>query len=1129
MRTMKYNLMTLNPKEMLNHYDVIKTESGNYAISYCYDFSASSFMDNLIISSIDSFDENALLYQLEKVVRKPNDDTWGEDSLQHHILYIDFSEVFKNIHFDVKEKQSFKREELSIKSATVDTKLSFLFDPENGIHITFKSNDRNSFCKKTFVPFDKSSSMARNCRITFIDKEIKEELDKRLKLDYDFSSINVILSKYYAYRGLYLTSAHRVETDDNLILNEETVIVINDDQNFVTTHDNNKKQVNHKMFKEIGKIEEGGIFWKLGEKEESVVRINPFDGEGLISPEYAHLINKKLGKYGYRNKRAGTGDFTTEASTYQIRMPFTKGVLHTVDFNGFIDEYVTQNKTVMIRDMFGIQRNIRKAEIILTESMFKCCKWIKKLWMNEHHDFSSKNDIMKDYFDKMSKYDHSLYVGNTDITLSDDCIIKMNYQFLNTLDMPAEDFEKLIIKHNLQARNVNELFLVDADDMSEDTVSEGNTASVWKRALSRNKALLNDPKIKGMINGTEETLMIDCAGGKIRVAGECRFLSCDLLALLLYIVKKLRIEKSLKQKSSEIQALYSDKFYMPDSRITLSPDKYYGILRNPHLSRNEQVVLMPYIAKRGSVYDKYFSHLSGVIMLSRNSLVPNTLSGADFDGDLVKIVSEESIVSAIKRGAYSEAKEGNKVVRKLPIIEIPNTKEMAKPTKDKGTIPYNVIKNTFSNSIGQISNLAIQIGKKEYLENDPIFANKCAECTVVTGLEIDAAKTGVHPKRNIEMIKNVLKFNGSEAKDKDYYLNINETLSMLGRDKFSVRIERSGKQFKLKKARGKKALLSIIPYELTDRVANIDRLPYYYALEKLQKEEKKNQSKGKNSKRSTELLYFKFQVEDIEWKKKLNSELKDETKKLIAAYLAVMKLARRIYKYKKKFTETKFSRCVLTILRLQYDSLDSVLCCKVPIGMALDSVYAYFDEILKSTADAQNALKNLIDLKWQYAAKDERDILLEKILSASEDNPIPVEIRELLCNFDNGGYNLLYYIFQHIISDKLKNFTPELYEERQKIKGKIEEDNTINNIYYKVLYRVFYESANKGESKKVWEKKIVSYCRLWLNELFADDMDYALKYVFVNRGTDKTSKFLWDVIPEKTIMKNIYDNPWKGE
>ena len=172
MRTMKYNLMTLNPKEMLNHYDVIKTESGNYAISYCYDFSASSFMDNLIISSIDSFDENALLYQLEKVVRKPNDDTWGEDSLQHHILYIDFSEVFKNIHFDVKEKQNFKREELSIKSATVDTKLSFLFDPENGIHITFKSNDHNSVCKKTFVPFDKSSSMARNCRITFIDKEM---------------------------------------------------------------------------------------------------------------------------------------------------------------------------------------------------------------------------------------------------------------------------------------------------------------------------------------------------------------------------------------------------------------------------------------------------------------------------------------------------------------------------------------------------------------------------------------------------------------------------------------------------------------------------------------------------------------------------------------------------------------------------------------------------------------------------------------------------------------------------------------------------------------------------------------------------------------------------------------------
>ena len=51
---------------------------------------------------------------------------------------------------------------------------------------------------------------------------------------------------------------------------------------------------------------------------------------------------------------------------------------------------------------------------------------------------------------------------------------------------------------------------------------------------------------------------------------------------------------------------------------------------------------------------------------------------------------------------------------------------------------------------------------------------------------------------------------------------------------------------------------------------------------------------------------------------------------------------------------------------------------------------------------------------------------------------------------------------------------------------------------------------------------------MYLNDLFAEDMDYALKYVYANRSTDKSATFFWDVLPEKTILRNVYDNPWKG-
>ncbi len=1115
-----YNLMTLNPQEMMKHYDVVKLSSGNYAISYCYDFSESSFIDNLIVSGIDSFDENALLYQLEKVARKSDDVSWNENSLMQHILYIDFTEVFKNIKFNEESKQYYTQDELSPKKASDDTKLSFMFDPESGIRITFKDGNQ-----RIFVPFDKSNSMARTCRITFIDKGIKDELDKRLLLGFDFNKIDLVLSKYYAYRGLYLTSAHRVPLDKQLVLNEETVIVIPDDSNYVLARNAEGIPAKHTIFKDIDTKVDNGILWKLGEVKESSVKINPFDGEGLVSLKYAGLINERLGKYGYKKKKlTDDGEKIKGASTYQIRMPFTKGVLHSVDFNSFISEYVTEENSVMITDVFGIQRDIRKAEIILTESMFKCFKWIKNIWQKEGHSLTREDDLMKFYFGQMHKYDHSLYVGNTDLSLSNVNVIKMNYQFLNTLDMPAEDFDSLIMKHSSQAGNVRELFLRDADDMSEDA-TEDSRVSVWQKALSKNMSLLDDVKIKGLIKGTEETLMVDCAGGKIRVDGECRFLSCDLLALVLFIVRKLNVPKKAKQTCKKMTALFEDKFFMPGARIPLSPDRYYGILRNPHLSRNEQAALMPYIAKKGSVYDRYFSHLTGVIMLSRNSLVPNTLSGADFDGDLVKIVSQPEIVNAIKRGAYTENSESKRITRKLSIIEIPKT--LATAESDSGTIPYRIIKNTFSNSIGQISNLAIKIGKKEYFEKNPAFANKCAECTVVTGLEIDAAKTGVHPTKNISALREVLKHHGETASDKDYFLNISEMMASLGRDKFSVKIERSGKNFKVKKSRGKKALLSIIPYQVSDNAANIDRLPYYYVMEKLQQAEKKKDDTVDKKTSKAQKVFFRFQVDDSEWKKKLNKELLDETKQLIIAYLSVLKLASRIYQYKRKFAESKFSRCVLTILRIQYDSLDSELPCGIPVSNALDSTYSYLDEKLIEPSDAQNALKHMIDNRWQYTGDTERVKMLKEILSISED-AIPIEVNELLSNFDNSGYNLLYFILQHIISEKLKNFTPELYEERQIIKGETDDATLLNNQYYKVLHHIYFTAANRGEQKNVWHKKIIRCCQSYLRELFAEDMDYAIKYVFANRSTDKSATFFWDVLPERTILDNVYDNPWRG-
>lgn len=125
------------------------------------------------------------------------------------------------------------------------------------------------------------------------------------------------------------------------------------------------------------------------------------------------------------------------------------------------------------------------------------------------------------------------------------------------------------------------------------------------------------------------------------------------------------------------------------------------------------------------------------------------LGGADFDGDLVSVITNENVVNAIKESNYTLSSASDKpldINRKedMPYICIPSVTEKEKEIP--ATIPYEQIKDTFSNRIGLISNASIAIGQAQYGTKKDVFTNlKCEDCTILTGLEIDAAKNGVHP------------------------------------------------------------------------------------------------------------------------------------------------------------------------------------------------------------------------------------------------------------------------------------------------------------------------------------------------------------------------------------------------
>ena len=134
--------------------------------------------------------------------------------------------------------------------------------------------------------------------------------------------------------------------------------------------------------------------WQFETKTEDIITTRPFDGEGLICPEYAAYISRQLQeKHGF--------DKTKPSHSFQIRMPFTKGMLHEVDFNQFMTDRLEISGIMQpvpddleIEDVFHVKRNLRDAKVILTKSMFKCCGWLEK-WQETQHI----EDPMKYYFE----------------------------------------------------------------------------------------------------------------------------------------------------------------------------------------------------------------------------------------------------------------------------------------------------------------------------------------------------------------------------------------------------------------------------------------------------------------------------------------------------------------------------------------------------------------------------------------------------------------------------------------------------------------------------------------------------------------------------------------------------------
>ena len=245
--------------------------------------------------------------------------------------------------------------------------------------------------------FDRNGASPRVARLQALAEELFRPEGVTLDLGDGPRQYAAFERSNYAYNGLMLSSGTRVEGID--IDRPHRVIVV----------DNNDLQRSARVItvEDVGGTDSVRRYQRVERVED--FSVTEFDGEGLISKEYAARLNKALG-----------GRHTS----FQVRLPFVKGMLHQVDFHDFFRSAGTTHLT----DLWGVSHPVAKVDVILTKSMFKGYGWL-----------AENGKSWEDYWAAFRKYRHALYVTNTSKERPQG-FTQLNYQFLTTLSMTGEEF-----------------------------------------------------------------------------------------------------------------------------------------------------------------------------------------------------------------------------------------------------------------------------------------------------------------------------------------------------------------------------------------------------------------------------------------------------------------------------------------------------------------------------------------------------------------------------------------------------------------------------------------------------------------------------------------------------------------
>ena len=968
-------------------------------------------------SALHEQDGNALFFQIMCVLQgddfsEPTDDQLI-GGLSDVIFYMDFSGIF--------DRSSTLPRQLIRQEKARDR-----FRPE-GMCLDLGSGMHR------YLAFERSNSMSRQSKLSFLREDVYDQVRRRIQMDMSIGDCQ--LSKLYAYNGLMLSSGvrlvgigidqpHRVIVVDNPVVTARDIPVI-------TVEDDGTQNSTRKYHRVERRID---------------VPITCFDGEGLISKQYAKVIDRAL------------CDATVHTS-FQIRLPYIKGMVHQVNFQSILD--LCGQK--VITDIWGREHNVKDVDVILTKSMFKGFGWLRDSGMT-----------WEDYWDAFRRYHHALYITNVS-KVKPETHTELNYQFLNTVSIredefrprdlpdgwdhsPEEDQRNWLTKqtetayYNFRANKAfqQEYFLKRMDRWGI-LLFRKSREHLLGEVLRKNPRMIGESIYQNELDARAKQILKNYAVGRLIVAGDNRYLSGDLLDFISFLLESVPKKKRNKAYYEVTKSFRfkNSAFYAPGAAYEHGDT--CTLLRNPHIARNEELQLSFYDAKKEQLQMRhyYFRHLTDLVMVDSTMLAAERLGGADYDGDMIKTIADPILNECVRRNYEASRNTTDDMLSNeanIPLLMIPSAEPLIH-NADDWEARFEVVRGTFSSRVGQICNAALDRSIIAYNENSDAAERRCFReetevLAILTGLEIDSAKSGIRPN-----LDEYLKERRVQRTPFLQYKNLVEEAEKTRRAWYEPTHQQRIKAFFKK-----------IDWDKVD--SNLERMPYLA----LQLEKHTPAIRYKLAKDS-ELFTF---AQEPDWKKRLDQEILEQVSALLSDYESCLSRI-RVCRVEPKEKKRKSDIERILFARGQEELWDP------------DELYAQLGRLPPQRVAVIWAA--LEDAKWQFLTEEQRVQFLLTWLPEFD------HLFDLFSDFRSGGYRILSNLLCDILQEN---------EQQQKRQLHHPGDSPI----FDDLMEAYLGKRNSQH----YREAVSARCRKLLNEIVRPQM--AVRYV---EALGKRN-LLWDLL-----------------